>query len=231
MYKRGDIQIERQYGNAFDKFQTKKMQPPSKLVEQIAFNTTPEKKEHMLVVMDKSIHEEHLSKPLQTKIKQSKIAVTFLTGYKGIFNVTDKNNIFYFAKSTSDEDGFIQITIPTGAYEIERLNNENKRNIIDEGHFTEADSRFTIKPNFCTVGFIIESSRPEPLISFLPDDSIRNHLEFKATTKYEEFNLSPNPVDIFSFDIIFLGCDTAQGMIHRGKIIHNWTMTVHPGYR
>ena len=34
--------------------------------------------------------------PLQTNNKQFKIAITFLTGYNGIFNVTHKNNKFYF---------------------------------------------------------------------------------------------------------------------------------------
>ena len=57
--------------------------------------------------MDKSTHEEHLSQPLQTINKQFKIAVTFLTGYNGIFNVTDKNNKFYFLKSITDESGYI----------------------------------------------------------------------------------------------------------------------------
>ena len=40
--------------------------------------------------MDKSLHEENLSQPLQTNIKQFKIAVTLLTGYNGIFKVTTK---------------------------------------------------------------------------------------------------------------------------------------------
>ena len=69
--------------------------------------------------MDKSTHEEHLSQPLQTNKKQFEIAVSFLTGYNGNFKVTDKNNIIYFMKSITDEDGFIQIVIPPGAYEIE----------------------------------------------------------------------------------------------------------------
>ena len=44
--------------------------------------------------------------------------------------------IFYFKKTISD-DGFIQITIPPGAYEIESLNNEIKRIIIDKEYYTE----------------------------------------------------------------------------------------------
>ena len=54
------------------------MEPPSKLLEQIAYNTRPKIEEHMLIVVDKSIHEEHLSHPLQTNNKQFKIAVTFV---------------------------------------------------------------------------------------------------------------------------------------------------------
>ena len=59
-------------------------------------------------------------------------------------------------------------------------------------------------------------------------------LGYKKTTIYEEYNLSPNPVDILSFDNFFLECDIAQGMIFKGRksnIIHIWTMTVDPGYK
>ena len=165
------------------------MELPSKLLEEIAFNTRPKIEEHMLIVMDKSTHDEHLSQPLQTNNKQFKIAVTFLTGYNGIFNVTDKNNKFYFLKSIIDEDGYIQITIPPGAYELENLNNEIKRIIIDEEHYTEGNYPFTIKPNFSTLGSIIEISTQGPIITFQPDDSIGDLLGFNKTTIYEEYNL------------------------------------------
>ena len=117
------------------------MELPSKLLEQIAFNTRAKIEQHMLIVMDKSTHQDkstHLFQSLQTNNKQFKIAVTFLTGYNGIFNVTNENYKFYFKKALIDED-FIQIRIPPGAYEIESLNNEIKRIIIDEGYFTEGN--------------------------------------------------------------------------------------------
>ena len=91
------------------------MELRSKLLEQIAFNTRPKIEEHMLIVMDKSTHEEHLFQPLQTNNKQFKIAVTFLTGYIGIFNVTNSNNKFNFFKSITDDDHILK-TIPPGAY-------------------------------------------------------------------------------------------------------------------
>ena len=54
-------------------------------------------------------------------------------------------------KSITDEDGYIQITIPPSAYEIESLYEKSKRIIIDENQFTEANYPFTIKPNFSTL--------------------------------------------------------------------------------
>ena len=143
-----------------------------------------------------------------------------------------KTTKVYFAKSISDEDGSFQILIPKGSYENKSLNNEIKRIIIEEEHYTEANYPFTIKPNFSTPGSVIETSTQGLVISFELDDSIKDLLGFNATTKYEEYNLSPNPVDILSFDTIFLECDVAQRMIYRGKrsvILHNFTMDVDPG--
>ena len=178
--------------------------------------------------MDKSTHEEHLSQPIQTNNKQFKIAVTFLI----VYNVTDKNNKFYFAKSISEEDGFIEINIPLGAYQTKSLINEIKRIIIDEEHYTEANYPFAFKPNFSTPGSIIEISTQGPVLTIVADYSIRNLLGFIATTIYEEYNLPPNPVDVLSFDI-FPECDFAHSMIFKNKrsgILQNVTMDNDPGY-
>ena len=209
------------------------MELSSKLLEQIAFNTRSKIEEHMLIVMDKPTHEEHLFQPLQTNNKQFKIAVTFLSAYNGIFNVTNSNNKFYFFKSISDED-HIQISIRPGVYEIEALNDEIKRIIIDEGYYNESDYPFHIKPDFNTLGSIIEISPQGSVISFVPDNGMGNLLGFSKRTIYEEYNISPDPVEIISFDNIFIECDIARGMIIKGKrtgIIHNFTMDVDPGYK
>ena len=210
------------------------MELPSKLLEQIAFNTRPKIEEHMLIIMEKSTHEEHLFQPLQTNDKQFKIAVTFLSAYNGIFNVTNSKNKIYFTKSITNDDHYKMITIPSGAYEIESLNDEIKRIIIDDEHFTSLNYPFKIHPNFSTLGSIVEISNQESAISFRPDDSVGSLLGFNKRTIYEEYNLSDNPVDIISFDNIFIECDIAQGMIFRGKrygIIFNFVMDVDTGYR
>ena len=103
------------------------------------------------------------------------------------------------------------------------MNNEIKRIIIDEEHFTEANYPLTIKQNFSTLGSITGNSRQEPLTTFLPDDFIRDLLSFSASTIFEEYNLSHKPSDFLSFDFVFLDCDIAQGLIFGGKpseIIH-----------
>ena len=133
-------------------------QLPSNRLEQIVFNNRSRIEEHIFIVRDKSTHEEHLSQPLTTNNKQFKVAVTFLNGFNGIFNATSKKIKFYFLKSITDENGYIQITIPPGAYEVESLNNEIKRINIDEGHYTQANSRFSTKHHFSTLGSIIEIS-------------------------------------------------------------------------
>ena len=190
--------------------------------------------EHIVIVMDKSTHDEHLSQPLQTNNKQYKIAVTFLTGYNGIVKVTEKNNQVYLTRSINDED-FCVISIVPGAYEIESLNNEIKRVIIGDGYFTEATYPFTIKPNFSTLGSIVEmpSNIKSSQIVFTRNEGIRDLLGFKPKVIHEEYTLSDYPVDILSFDNFFLESNIAQGMIFRGKrngITHNFTMDVDPGY-
>ena len=210
------------------------MELPSKLLEQIAFNTRAKIEEHMLIVMKKSTHEEHLAQPLQINNKQFKTAITFLSAYNGIFCVTNEDNKFYFKKTITNEHGFIKIAIPPGAYEIESLNNEIKRIIIDEQLYTEANYPFTIKPNFSTLGNSIEISPQGPIISFKFDDSIKDLLGFNARTIYENYTPSEHPVIILSFTKIFLETDIAKGKIFKGKrsgIIHNFTMDVDPGYK
>ena len=114
------------------------------------------------------------------------------------------------------------------------MNIENERIFSDEEHYTEAKYPFTNKPKFSTLGSIIEISTQRPVITFVPDDSIRDLLGFNKTTIYEEYNLSPNPVDFLSFDNIFLEGDVAQGMIYNGRRsvkFHIFTMVVDPGYK
>ena len=158
--------------------------------------------------------------------------MTLLTGYNGIFNFTDSNSMFFFKKTITNEEDLIPIRVSAGAYEIESLNKEIRSVIIDEGHFTGMVYPFKIKPNFSTLGSIIEISPQGPIISFASGDSMRNLLGFDETILYKEYNSSHNPVDIIPFDNIFHETDIAKGMISTGKrsgIIVNFRLSVSPG--
>ena len=66
------------------------------------------------------------------------------------------------------------------------------------------------------------------------DDNIGNLQGYIETIIHEEYNLSPNPVEILSFDNFFIHIDIARGMIIRDKrsvIFHNFTMDVDTGYK
>ena len=63
--------------------------------------------------------------------------------------------ISFFTTSANDiEPSFI--IIPPGAYELESLDAEIKRICIIEGHFTESNYLFKNRPEFSTLGSIIE---------------------------------------------------------------------------
>ena len=70
----------------------------------------------MLLVMDKFIHEGHLCQPIQTDCKIFKIAGSYLTGYSGILNATNKNTELIFT-SVFEGAEYNVITILLVAYE------------------------------------------------------------------------------------------------------------------
>ena len=151
-----------------------------------------------------------------------------------VFLILQTKKYVLAEKLITDEDDFIRISISPGAYEIEALKNEMKKINVEKVYLTNEDSPFTMKPNFSTLGSIIENFSQGPITSFASDDSIRTLLGFQETILYEEYYLSPNPVDILSFDNVFLECDIAKRMLFKGRrsnINHNWTMTVDPGYK
>ena len=118
--------------------------------------------------------------------------------YNGIFNVASRNKEIYFLKSIIDDD-LTQVTLLPGAYEIESLNIEIRRILIEEGNFTEANYPFKIKPNFSTWSSIIDVSfnKAGRYIVFTPNDSMRSPLGFKPLVSHEAYNLSDYPVDFF----------------------------------
>ena len=85
----------------------------------------------MLIVLDRPAVEEKISQVVRANQNQFKFAVTFLTGYNGIFIGTAKSNKLIFI-SVFEGPEINVITIPPDAYEMESMDKENKRIKMDE---------------------------------------------------------------------------------------------------
>ena len=64
--------------------------------------------------------------------------------------------------------------MPERTYEIESLDKEIRRTIIDEGYYSEVEYPFKIKPNFSVLGSLIESQAQGPKFGSVFDDTIGN---------------------------------------------------------
>ena len=188
----------------------------------------------MLSIMNKSTREEFLQIPLQTNHRKFKVAVTLLTGYNGIFNIIDKNYKFFYLTHTNMPK---EIIIPPDNVkktdDITSFNTKIKELIVEVGDATGENYPFLIRPNFVNLGSIIEIDNGWE-IDFTQIGTIREVLRFKSKRISKEINHSDDPVDIISFDIIFIETDIVSGMNIDGKrtgVIHNFTMDADPGYR
>ena len=117
--------------------------------------------------------------------------------------------------------------------DITSFHTKIKELIIKKGDATESNYPFLIKPNFDNLHSIIEIADGWE-IDFTQNETIREVLGCKSKRISNEINNSDYPVDIISFDNIFIQTDIALGMLINGKrsgIIHNFTMDVDPGYR
>ena len=82
------------------------------------------------------------------------------------------------------------------------------------------------------MGSILEFSGQEPMISFFHGEKIQDPWRLDPFVFSEKHSLSPNPIDLISFSVVFLQTDVAQGMIFRSKrtgTLHNFNMEVDLG--
>ena len=68
------------------------MELPGEILDKIVINTRRKIEDHLLSVMVKSTHAEHLSQLLETISNQFKKPITSLTGYHGFFIVINSKN-------------------------------------------------------------------------------------------------------------------------------------------
>ena len=118
---------------------------------------------------------------------------------------------------------------------MEYLNAENRSIIINDGYHSKEDYPITIRLHFSTLRSIIEIAPGRGWqVSFVEDNTLRDLLAFQLRVIHGNKNLSEKPVDILSFDNIFLEKNIAQGMIFESKRSgsnHKFIVGLHGQYK
>jgi hypothetical protein len=162
--------------------------------------------------------------------KKYEAALLSLDTYNSIPNITvNKNNIFTY--STDDGKTWKTIPLNTGAYELQAINNEIKRQIITNG---DDESAFNISANISRLTSIVNIENPSYKIDFGVDNSIASVLGFDKVIISYGYNESSNIVNIMQVNSILVNIDIIMGSYVNGSqspTLYSFYPNVSPGYK
>ena len=159
------------------------------------------------------------------------IALQNLSTYNSIPNIDNTNNMFkYFNGSV-----WKTITIGTGSYEIEELNNEIIRLMKVNGDYDNVNdvSYITIEPNLSRLTSEIHLENGYK-VDFDFANSLASVLGFGNIIVDKAYTESKLPITIIDVNSILVHCDLVQSSFYNGKIgsiIYDFPITTSPGYR
>jgi hypothetical protein len=161
-------------------------------------------------------------------------ALTYFSAYNTIFNVDDTNNKFIYSTDPARADPskvdkgitWKTIKLPNGAYEINQINNEVKRQ-VGEG--------IEIGVNLSTTKSYINITKPDFKVDFTKSNTLREMLGFTPQILSTGFNISNNVVQITNLTAIMIHCDLISGSYINGKesnVIYSFPANLVPtGYK
>ena len=140
------------------------------------------------------------------------IGVTSFNTYNSIFNITSKNNkIVYF-----DGSNWKELVFPSGAYEIEQINDEIARQLSIELDLRDpSESPIQLEANTATLHSIINLADGYK-IDFTQPKTLRDLLGFESKILSDSYNYSKNKVNIIDIQRLHLCCDCIIGSIRNG---------------
>ena len=149
-------------------------------------------------------------------------------------NVTPTNYLFKY--SVDDGNTWKLITIETGAYQIESINDEIQRLMKENGDWDQASNAFyvNISANTSTLKSIIDITNDEYKIDFTISNSLRSILGFDSVILSKGHNIPDNIVNIIDFNSIFVNCDCIRESYINGfqyPVMYSFGPKVSPGYR
>ena len=167
--------------------------------------------------------------------KRYEAALISLDMYNSIPNIEiGKNDLFIY--STDNGITWKTISIGTGSFEIEQLNNEIQRQMIINGDYDNENNLFYINilPNVSKLTSIVNITNPSYQIDFRPTNTIGPLLGFSSSILLHGYNESQNIVDIMSVNSILVNIDIINGSYvnkNQSSAIYSFFPNVPPGYK
>ena len=162
--------------------------------------------------------------------KNYEAALLSLDTYNSMPNVTrNKNNMLKY--STDDGTTWKTIALDTGAYELQAINSEIKRQIIVNG---DDESAINISANISKLTSIVKIENSRYKIDFGVSHSIGPILGFKKVIIGHGYNESPNIVNIMQVNSILVNLDIIMGSYVNGSqspTLYSFYPNVSPGYK
>src|SRR5271157_3587495 len=159
--------------------------------------------------------------------KQYEAALLSLDTYNSIPNIIEgKNNVFKYYNGGA----WKTIMLSTGAYELNAINNEIKRQIIGN---RDSDSVIDITADISTLKSIVNIDNPNFKVDFSTPNSISSVLGFETVIGHG-YNVSLKIVDIMQVNSILVNIDIIMGSYVNGSsspAIYSFYPNVAPGYK
>jgi hypothetical protein len=170
-------------------------------------------------------------------IKQYEAALLSLDTYNSIPNIIEeKNNVFKYYNGET----WKTVSLSTGAYELNGINNEIKRQIIANG---DSENAIDINADVSTLRSIVNIDNPNYKVAFGVQNSIGSVLGFETIADRSGdidpiighgYNVSPKIVDIIQINSILVNIDIIMGSYVDGSsspAIYSFYPNVAPGYK
>ena len=172
--------------------------------------------------------------PITLSDYEFEIALVNLETWYSFANVTARNNQFRY--SVDGGNTWKLISIETGAYELESINDEIQRLMKANGDWDAINDAYfiSISANTSTLKSIIDVTNTEYKIDFTISNSISIILGFNSVILSHGRNISDSIVNIIDFNSIFVNCDCINESYVNGissPVIYSFGPKVSPGYR
>ena len=167
--------------------------------------------------------------------KKYEAALLSVNLYNSIPNITEENNIFKY--SIDNGSTWKIISLHKGSYELQAINDEIQRKMIQNGDFdtTNSEAYITISAHISELKSIIHISNEAYLVDFNTENSIGLVLGFRSLRIGYGYNKSQDIVDITKVNLVLVNTDIISGSYVNGcesPAIYSFDPNkVSPGYK